>query len=62
MLETVEDHTGRCHICQQLLEVRYCTSCGHWFCEGCRGAYFRRGLAWLMELVGVNDREGCCGP
>lgn len=57
----VEDLTGRCHICQQLLEVRYCSACDHWFCEDCRGAYFSRGLAWLKELVG-GKRAGCCGP
>ena len=51
-----------CHICKvREDDVEYCSTCGHWFCGICRGAFFRRGLAWLKEFVG-GKREGCCGP
>jgi len=52
---------GLCHICQLAGEIGYCVLCEHWFCEGCRDAWFERGLAWVKELVG-GRREGCCGP
>lgn len=57
-----EDQVGRCHICQQQTTIGYCAVCKHWFCEDCRRAYFRRGLAWVKQFIGLTEKEGCCGP
>jgi len=51
---------GKCHICKDLREVVYCSRCAHWFCEECRGKYWERGFAAVMELVG-GRHPGCCG-
>jgi Zinc finger, C3HC4 type (RING finger) len=52
---------GRCHICEQTLEVDYCDLCDHWFCEGCRRRWFSRGVSAVKALIGW-PRENCCGP
>ena len=54
------DVPGRCHLCGYAELVRYCDTCGHWFCEGCRDRYFDRGLEAIKELIG-GRRPNCCG-
>jgi hypothetical protein len=67
---------GVCHLCRLLpqeppiVEIEYCSMCGHWFCEDCKTVTWKhvwdRGLEAVKEklawLVGVPRGESCCGP
>jgi len=55
------DPNGRCHICQESTPIRYCPICDHWFCDQCRGKYWERGFAAVMELVKGRSGPDCCG-
>lgn len=52
---------GRCHLCQDRVEILYCSICEHWFCEECRNRWFKRGLEFVKQLAG-GRQPGCCGP
>lgn len=52
---------GKCHICQDLKKVKYCSVCDHWFCADCRNRFFWRGLEAIKVLVSGSE-PGCCGP
>lgn len=52
---------GKCHLCGEEKDIRYCKLCVHWFCDDCRRKYWERGYAAVMEMVG-GRRPNCCGP
>lgn len=66
----MDRHTGRCHICQRLHPISYCSFCGHWLCKEDRDNWYERGEAALKQVIGrvlvalwLKQSTGpCCGP
>jgi hypothetical protein len=49
--------TGPCRVCELVdgdkadKPVQFCTLCGQWMCDNCRGHYGRRALAAALTLI-----------
>jgi hypothetical protein len=52
---------GKCHICEEQKDIKWCGICQHWFCGDCRTKYWHRGLEAVKQMIG-GKKPGCCGP
>lgn len=57
---------GKCHICEDTVEIRFCKVCKHWFCDICSYRIAARAMSAFAELKKKltfgEPTTGCCGP